>query len=306
MHNNGDSQGMLNIDSFACIDILTINARQAAPFAETKIKKSFACTKFLVACRNASRAVYARYVSLVLPRDHVHETGPVAALAIRAFRYSCRVHPEPERYRADPAEQHLHEPRGTDEFAQHVPDKDGRDDHVDRNTDNAGLDAEGEIPGPDLVPDGLGRDKKTRESYAIDQWDHDNAQKRKDPVLDSVLQRHIGIARLFPVQASPAEELERQKVSKLEERAFGTEPAAKEPSCQESEEREQGENEDPGEDGLQEELDSDMERAGRTLVSIEPLLQAKAPAVAEDDQIMGIRVIPEDIQRRHEEDEEDE
>ena len=124
------------------------------------------------------------------------------------------------------------------------------------------------------------------------------------PYRTLYLQRHIGITRLFPVQASPAEELERQKVSKLEERAFGTEPAAEEPSCQKSEEREQGENEYPGEDGLQEKPDSDMERAGCTLVGIETLLQAQAPDVAENDQIMGIRIIPEDIQHRHEEDEE--
>jgi len=187
-----------------------------------------------------------------------------------------------------------------------VPDKDGRDDHVDRYTDDAGLDAEGEIPGPDLVPDCFGGDKIARESYTVDQGDQDNAQKCKDAIPYPVLQRHIGITRFFSIQASPAEELKRQKVSKLEERAFGTEPATKEPSCQKSEEREQGENEDPGEDGLQEKLDSDMERAGCTLVGIEPLLQAKAPDVAEDDQIMGIRVIPEDIQRRYEEDEEDE
>lgn len=187
-----------------------------------------------------------------------------------------------------------------------MTNKDGRDDHIDSYTDDTGLDAEGEVPGPDLVPDGLGGDKKTRERYAVDQGDHDNAQKRKDPVPHPVLRRYIGITRFFSIQASPAEELERQKVSKLEEGSFGTEPAAEEPSCQESEEREQGKNEDPGEDGLQEELDSDMERAGCTLVGIEPLLQAKAPDVAEDDQIMGISVIPEDIQRRHEEDEEDE
>jgi len=238
------------------------------------MEKAFACTKFLVAGRDAGPAVYARYVALVLSRGHVHETGPVTALAIRAFRYSCRVHPEPERYWADPAEQHLHEPCCADEFAKHVPNKDGRDDHVDRYTDDAGLDAEGEIPGPDLVPDGLGGDKIARESYAVDQGDHDNAQKRKDAVPYPVPQRHIGITWLFPVQASPAEELERQKVGKLKESPFGTEPAAKEPPCQESEEREQGKNEDPGEDSLQEELDSDMERAGCTLVGIETLLQA--------------------------------
>ena len=187
-----------------------------------------------------------------------------------------------------------------------MPNKDGRYDHVDCYTDDAGLDAEGEVPGPDLVPDGLGRDKKPRQRYTVDQGDHDNAQKGKDTVTYSVLQWNIGITRFFPVQASPAEEFERQKVSKLEESAFGTEPATEEPPCQKSEEREQGENEDPGEDGLQEKLDSDMERAGGTLVSIEPLLQAEAPDVAEDDQVMGIRVIPEDIQHRHEEYEEDE
>lgn len=187
-----------------------------------------------------------------------------------------------------------------------MTNKDGRDDHVDRYADDAGLYAEGKVPGHYLVPDGLGRDKKTRERYTVDQGDHDNAQKRKDPVLYPVLQRHIWITRLFTVQASSTEELERQKVGKLEERTFGAEPAAKEPSCQVSDEREQGENEDPGEDGLQKELDSDMERAGGALVGIETLLQAKAPDIAEDDQIMGIHVIPEDIQRRHEEDEEDE
>ena len=155
-----------------------------------------------------------------------------------------------------------------------MSNKDGRDDHIDRYTDDAGLDAEGEIPGPDLVSDGLGGDKIARESYAVDQGDHDNAQKRKDAVPYPVLQRYIGITRLFPVQASPAEELERQKVSELEESPFGTEPATEEPSCQKSEEREHGENEDPGEDCLQEKLDSDMERAGCTLVGIETLLQA--------------------------------
>ena len=102
------------------------------------------------------------------------------------------------------------------------------------------------------MPDGLGRDKKTRERYTIDKRDHDNAQKRQDPVWYSVLQRYFRVARFISIQASPAEELERQKVGKLEERAFGTEPTAKEPSGQEPEEREQGENEDPGEDGLQE------------------------------------------------------
>lgn len=50
MNNNGDSQITLNVDSFACIDIFAISVRQVAPFAETKMKKSFACTKFLVAC----------------------------------------------------------------------------------------------------------------------------------------------------------------------------------------------------------------------------------------------------------------
>lgn len=117
MNNNGDSQIELNVDSFVCTDILAINARQAAPFAETQMEKAFACTKFLIARLDTGPAVHAGNVPLVLSRGHVHKTGPVAALAIRALRYSGRVHPEPERYRADPAEQHLHEPRGTDEFA---------------------------------------------------------------------------------------------------------------------------------------------------------------------------------------------
>ena len=86
MNNNGDSQIMLNIDSFACIDILAINARQDAPLAESKMEKAFACTKFFVAGRDASPAVYARNVALVLPRGHVHETGTIAPLAISAFR----------------------------------------------------------------------------------------------------------------------------------------------------------------------------------------------------------------------------
>jgi len=50
---------------------------------------------------------------------------------------------------------------------------------------------------------------------------------------------------------------------------------------------------------LQEKLGSDMERAGYTLVGIESLFQNETPDMAEDDQVMGIRVIPEDIQRRN-------
>ena len=63
MHNNGVGRGKLNLDSFACTDILAINERQAAPFAETNMEQPFACTEFLVACRDASPAVYARYVA---------------------------------------------------------------------------------------------------------------------------------------------------------------------------------------------------------------------------------------------------
>jgi len=209
MNTNGDSQITLGIDSFACTDSLAISTRQIAPFAETEMEKAVACAKFLIARLDTGPAVHTGNVALVLSRGHVHKTGPIAALAIRAFRYSGRVHPEPERHRADPSEQHLHEPRCTDEFAEHVPDKDGRDDHIDRYPDDTGLDAECEVPGPDLVPDCLGRDKKTRQGHTIDEGDHDYAQKDKDAVPYSVLQRHIGITRFSPVQASPAEEFER-------------------------------------------------------------------------------------------------
>ena len=42
MNNNGDSQITLNVDGFACIDILAMNVRQVAPFFETKMEKAFA------------------------------------------------------------------------------------------------------------------------------------------------------------------------------------------------------------------------------------------------------------------------
>jgi len=121
-----------------------------------------------------------------------------------------------------------------------------------------------------------------------------------------MLRRGFGIVRLFAIQAPSADELERQEVREFEESTFRAKPAAEEPACEEAEEREQGKEQEPGKDGLEEELHCDMERVAHALVSIESRLQAEAPGAAQHDQVMDIRIIPEDVQNGHEEDEQDE
>ena len=75
-------------------------------------------------CVNAGAAIHAGDVSLVFSRSDVHETCPVTALAVRAFRYPHSVKAEPQGQGADPAEEHLHEPRCADESAQDVAHED--------------------------------------------------------------------------------------------------------------------------------------------------------------------------------------
>ncbi len=87
-------------------------------------KETPAAAKFHVAGMNAGPAVHTGDVSPVLPRHDLHETGGFAAPAVGAFSRPCDIHPHPQRERADPAEEHLHKPRGTDKFAERVPHKD--------------------------------------------------------------------------------------------------------------------------------------------------------------------------------------
>jgi len=172
------------------------------------MKKTLAAAQFFVAGSDACTAIHTRDVAYVFPRCNIHEAGPVTAFAVRARGNSCNVHPKPERYGADPSEQHLHEPGRADEPAKHVADEDRGNEHVEGDSDYAGLYTECEIPCRDLMPYRFWCNEIPRQRNAAQQGNNENAGNGNDDELEPADTRRDGIIRFLPMQASSAEDIE--------------------------------------------------------------------------------------------------
>ena len=107
-------------------------------------------------------------------------------------------------------------------------------------------------------------------------------------------------------ETSPAEELKRKKVRKLEQGAFRASPTAKQTAGEISEQRENCKKYQPGEDAFQEELKSYLKRGKSAFVRVLPRLYSETPGRSEQDEFMGVCVDPEDVQDRQQENEQDE